>query len=269
MIRPELFLISRDVIDSCQTMEVLHTYDGMVELGIAKLPYQTIDIGMNAGVYDGTNGRTLKITSPDNKNFIDTASHLYNCEIKFRYRDGECYSILIKPDCPTCKERGIKRDHEHQWIDLFEAVKNGAHRHEYDQAKYFAEAEKFKRVLVVLLATKNIVKVKTKDKLAALGIGKGKNSNHRPIYTTTLSLPQYVSNPSGKSPGLTLRPHLRRGHIRRQHHGPKMEFIKTIWIEPCFVNADEDFVSERSAYNTSLQHDEIMSSLQAPIPTKA
>lgn len=36
-----------------------------------------------------------------------------------------------------------------------------------------------------------------------------------------------------------------------QHFGPKNELRKKIWIEPVFVNADEDWVAARTAYNVS------------------
>lgn len=109
-----------------------------------------------------------------------------------------------------------------------------------------------RKILIVLLATRNIVKERTKDKLLSMGIGAKKN-NFRPLYTTTLTLPKTVTRDDGQpaNVGTSPRPHLRRGHIRHQKYGPKLAFTKMIWVEPCFVNADDQFVSERSAYNTS------------------
>lgn len=104
------------------------------------------------------------------------------------------------------------------------------------------------RLLIVLLATKNITKAMRTDKLAKAGIARDK----RHVYTTTLSLGRVAEIGSEPMlPGIAKRPHLRRGHLRSQHYGPRNQFLKRVWIEPCFVNADEDFVNERTAYNVS------------------
>lgn len=107
-------------------------------------------------------------------------------------------------------------------------------------------------LLIVLLATKNIVKTTKQNKLAKLGIGKKRFSN-RFAYTTTISLPTDLDDDPDHPPtGRGVLPHLRRGHIRRQHYGPAHAYVKKVWIDPVFVNADPDFVSARKAYNVSL-----------------
>lgn len=102
------------------------------------------------------------------------------------------------------------------------------------------------RLLIGLLATKNIRKDREHNKLAKLGIGK-----NRFAYTTTLRLPSEFGSEAACAyaarTGHPIRPHLRRGHKRDQWF-PSEGVHKPIWIEPCFVNADGDFVSARSAY---------------------
>lgn len=106
--------------------------------------------------------------------------------------------------------------------------------------------------LIAILATKNTIKQLTVNKLAKLGIGKAEH-----VYTTTLRLPrEFQDTEKATTEGRAVRPHLRRGHIRRQHYGPKNLAIKKVWIEPCFVNVDEDFLSKREAYNVSVTQDE-------------
>lgn len=103
--------------------------------------------------------------------------------------------------------------------------------------------------LIVLLATKNAVKTTVHNKLCRLGIGKKKTIN-RFDYVTTISLPGKMEDDAEHpATGAHKSPHLRRGHIRRQHYGPQLSFIKMIWIAPVFVNADPDFVSKRKRYN--------------------
>lgn len=100
--------------------------------------------------------------------------------------------------------------------------------------------------LIVLLATKNADKRTTESKLAKLGIGK---NIHRFAYTTTISLPGSLPSDCDNPPrGGHIAPHLRRGHVRRQHHGAGNQLEKKIWIAPVFVNADPDFVVARRTY---------------------
>lgn len=105
--------------------------------------------------------------------------------------------------------------------------------------------------LIVLLATRNTVKTTVQHKCARLGIGK----RHKHEYVTTITLPREMpqdpENPNS-IPGSPRCPHLRRGHVRRQHHGPHNSLVKQIWIEPVFVNADPNFVSARKQYNISM-----------------
>jgi hypothetical protein len=106
--------------------------------------------------------------------------------------------------------------------------------------------------LIVLLATRNAVKHTTENKLAKLGIGK--KNKRRYSYSTTITLPDELeleADPEHHTQGKPKCPHLRRGHIRRQHWGPARAYEKKVWIAPIFVNADHDFVATRTHYNVS------------------
>lgn len=108
-------------------------------------------------------------------------------------------------------------------------------------------------LLVVLLATKNVQKTTTQDKLRKLGIGRHK-FKHRFDYTTRIALPRDMEDDADHPPsGGARMPHLRRGHIRRQRHGAGNQQIKKIWIAPMFVNADPDFVSSRKSYDVRIR----------------
>ena len=70
------------------------------------------------------------------------------------------------------------------------------------------------------------------------------NKSHHSILHFTYSKPIFIdilkdshiktvlSSEHHKSPIM----HWRRGHLRKQHHGIKNEFIKVIWIKPVLVN---------------------------------
>lgn len=106
----------------------------------------------------------------------------------------------------------------------------------YDWAGGWSEEDRIadrrdvRDMLVVLLATKGVERTTTVSKLSRLGIGKP-----RPASETVLSLSRSISEAEGAN-GLPVRPHLRRGHITHQPHGPRNSLRKQIWIEPCFVN---------------------------------
>lgn len=91
-------------------------------------------------------------------------------------------------------------------------------------------------------------KLSTERRTLILGIGSKRNH----LYTTTIRIgaeAQRTAQAESQSSGRTVRPHLRRGHIRRQHFGPGREMQKSIWIEPTFVNGLVP--DEREAYNVS------------------
>lgn len=108
--------------------------------------------------------------------------------------------------------------------------------------------------LLVALAAKNSVRTSKQNKLAKLGIGK-KNPKNDYGYTTTVSIGKITETErtgDGSSGGWTVRPHLRRGHIRVQRYGPNNQHTKQVFIQPVFVNAVEGFVNNRTAYNVKV-----------------
>lgn len=118
---------------------------------------------------------------------------------------------------------------------------------------YKALVRRVSKFLIVLLATKNIEKTTKFHK----DISKGKTSSatkhrERYAYTTTLTIGKITENYDGSEfTGVSRRPHLRRGHVRTQHYGPRNEMTKKVFIPSVFVNGSEDLKSNRVAYNVS------------------
>jgi hypothetical protein len=101
-------------------------------------------------------------------------------------------------------------------------------------------------LLIALLATRNVEKSTRENKLKRLGIGKKAD---RFDFITTVALPKHLDDDEDHPPtGSAKAPHLRRGHIRRQHFGEGNQQVKKIWVAPVFVNADPGFVGGRQAY---------------------
>jgi hypothetical protein len=98
-------------------------------------------------------------------------------------------------------------------------------------------------LLVVLLATKNA------DKVTEAVKKHGPKSRKRPRaydYVTTIKIGKITETMRSDGGGQSsVRPHLRRGHIRNQRVGKGLEEVKPIFISPVFVNADEGWINNQ------------------------
>jgi hypothetical protein len=113
-------------------------------------------------------------------------------------------------------------------------------------------------LLQVLLATKNIERTTTVNKLAKLGRGK-----QRHMYSTTLSIGKITQTVTRDGVEIKesevalwqVRPHWRRSHMRRQHYGPRNSYVKDIVVPAVFVNvAMSNEPPARTGYNVVKHH---------------
>jgi hypothetical protein len=211
--RPEmknLFVLGSDVVDAAAGMEDLRaTIDGLMEMGLFRLPFER-DVYIKLTDAKGLGPNLQVIFGPYGE---DQAASAVVSDL-----DGRCTLDPMASENPELAD-GTRR--MCAWLEA---------------------------VLIVLLATKNTVKVTTHNKLAKLGIGK----RNKFATTTTISLPHDLpDDPEHPATGAAKSAHLRRGHIRRQHYGVGNQLEKKIWIAPVFVNADPDFVSARESYKFS------------------
>lgn len=256
MTRPfprQCFVLGPDIANSVSWEEAKATYNDMVELGIAKPPYPEFDIKIKTAMaFRSEDGRV-----PPGETIFRFKAHMHSIELVdclmtfgliARTSTDEQYDWdqLSKPLSVmgrTAKWRAAQGMISGEW----DADKDAAFLNNTKQ-----NALRWYLLLIVLLATRNAVKTVQVDKLAKMGIGR--DSRH--VYTTTIGVGYITEVESGSQrsvgTGRTLLPHLRRGHKRSQHYGPKNQFVKYVFIEPTFVNADEDFISQRTAYNVSM-----------------
>lgn len=163
--------------------------------------------------------------------------------------------VYIECDALECAGPGVDPDHSIIYgpFGTDQTVGTAVHIRRTGQVTFSMDYDDplgiawLRMALIVLLATKNADKRTTESKLAKLGIGK--NIRGRFAYTTTISLPGTLpSDSDNPARDGHIAPHLRRGHVRRQHYGVGNQMEKKIWIAPVFVNADPDFVAARRTY---------------------
>ena len=238
----QLFQIGMDTWKSLSLPEVESTVKAMKELGIYRLPYPKVDLRIAA---DAVVHSDYKGSDPRIEEMIQSGVLYHGPGGKLHLRFGEGAWLEVK-------NLSLETVDYSKSLRICQGNKHFRPNNGTSPEWIINESERdtMCEALIVLLATRNSVKTLVHKKSIGLGIGK-KDGVYE--YTTTITLPKDLEADAEHKPtGATRAPYMRRGHIRRQHFGPGMEFVKRIWIEPVFVNADPAWVSKRVAYNVSL-----------------
>ncbi len=234
-VKPHIFEVDIDVWEALSEDEINATVEAMKEFGIYKLPFDEGEIIV----------RVKK--ARHNGETVSEARGL---------RDGEEFKefYTVYPKCPRKAMAWYKANPAKVNLemgstgyveDLGISIENKkiAHRFRLHHGDPEYSRKFFIDGLVVLLASRGVVKSSRESKLAKFGIGKRDGE-----YTTTIRLASNLERHESTREGAPVRPHLRRGHVKMQPHGPNNSLRKRIWVEPCLVNADADFVNQRKAY---------------------
>lgn len=262
-----LFVLSDEVLGALSHEEVGATFDAMREMGLDRLPFPavTIQCGESSTVFD----EHLRPGYLDEVNgrFAARKRKTHPCLLGGVSDDG---STVLSYSC-VIGQRAIQVSSENQvrWLalagglyynDLITALtvidKESSgdnflqHYHQYpngDPRGVIIYAQLARIFLLVVLATRNVVKKTSINKRAARGQGR---AQHRgpdgTIYlsTTRLELPEHMETEGGGN----VRPHLRRGHVHTVVIGKGRTGRKKQWFAPTFVNADPDFIPKPRKY---------------------
>jgi hypothetical protein len=233
-----LFIIGHDALMAVSDEEVTATVVDLKEFGLFRLPYDRVTVRM---LLDDS----WLDTNPPDDEMITRASFTRDPKTG-RWRSGwfgPAYSVEFR-------NVNLVGEPVQPFIihDGSDPTASGA----YEKAtSIFGAYPHIAELLITLLATRNAIKDTEHNKAARLGIGgKKPGSTRRYEYVTTIGVPTDLEDDDKHATvGKAKAPHLRRGHIRRQHYGPGGQFLKRVWIEPVFVKADREFVATRKAYN--------------------
>lgn len=234
----QCFVLGTELFEAVSFDEIDATWKDMESLGIAKPPYPTFDVVV-------PEGKIIEL--------VDTEGNCKPADSGMQIR------VRFLPDGAHANWLGRGRTGG-PWYDLPGAVTLVSRQLELEDGRKRNDPEdmmlgfartggEILKLLVVLLATRNAMKERKECKLLKLGIG----SKERNRYTTTIKIGKVTEHTEPSQAGGKKRPHLRRGHVRRQHYGPHNELVKQIFVEPVFVNADEGWIAERTSYNVGLQ----------------
>jgi DNA-dependent RNA polymerase auxiliary subunit epsilon len=238
-VKPPLFRISQKVWESIDPLTIVDTTNAMMDMDLWRPPYMHFVVQTTALLGNEAWDKVWLKTEETHKNreFLKDKEWKieYKCNLdeEFIIENGRAYEydgVLIlrnKGEVPFdfLMRKGGKNA---QYIDhIVEFVFGG---------------------LIILLATKNA------DKETIINDPRSRTHRVREDFkkystTTTIKIGKITENiRSAGGNGKAMRPHLRRGHVRNQRFGEGKQEIKKIFIQPCFVNADKDWVDINKDY---------------------
>lgn len=245
--KSQLFILDRDMLDAMSEEEVKATFKDMVELKIASPPYRNFTIQAPMGTLINVDGKgTLEeLAKQGDPRYVE----MHDKDLRVHFHD---YT-----DDPYKEQRAsLDMFHKGVWCPVLEIIMQSPKEEIRQRYGAFLRAVSdlaghLSRLLIVSLATRNVETVTRRNSLAKFGLGKKRGHDFEYVTTIKMGTLLHYDGETGHT-GETKRPHLRRGHIRRQHYGPNNQQIKQVFIQPIFVNGfDPSRDRERDRYNVT------------------
>jgi hypothetical protein len=229
--KPHLFRLSPEVIDCFDIDDAVATYDDMAEMYLDQDPYDFYCVEVNTSFILKFSG----FLGMGDGNFEETKRIAEKWVWVFQYQtfEDETYIGEVFVTLPS----GRVANYSQSAIE--DKAADAAITHIEQSLRCF---------LKVLLATKNIDKKTTFNHKRSVSPRTQKDAK-RYSHTTLIKIGKITeSYGSSTGSGGVKRAHLRRGHIRTQRFGKGNAEVKKIFIQPVFVNADENWINEQKTY---------------------